>query len=195
VSVNTPVQSPEEYFSEHSDDLFDKEKGAKVMAEYTRRVTEREFGPMFNAQAQALVSTKKELLSAKDANFNKYEAEIEALVKSQSQAVQLQPDIYERAWLTVRQKHQVEIEEESVNSKVNAAVEAKLKELGIDLNKKPENARPAAYVNSEGRSTPNVASGKRTVRLPDEATKTKLENEAKRRGLDLNDLLRTKGYL
>ena len=192
--VNAPVQTPEEFFTEHADDLFDKEKGAKVLGEYVKRVGEREYGGMFSAVSSQLAATKKELLAAKDPQYKKYESEIEALVNAQPPAVRIQPDIYERAWREIRSKHQSEIEEEAITERVNAAVEAKLKELGIDA-KGASTTRPAAYVNSEGRSSPTASgSTKRTVRLPDEATRQKLEREAKRRGLNIDDLLRTKGY-
>ena len=195
--ANTPVQSPEEYYAEHADDMFDKEKAPKIMATYNKMLMEREYGPMFNAQAAALVSTKKELLAARDPLFRKYEAEIEQLVKSQPLGAQLAPDIYDRAWANIRQKHQAEIEEESVNARVDAAVEAALKARGIDPAKPAESKRPEAYTNSASRSngTAPSSSTKRTVRLPDQATRVKLEKEAQRRGLELNDLLRIKGYM
>jgi hypothetical protein len=194
-TANAPMQTAEEYFTEHSDDLFDKEKGAKVMAEYTKRITEREYGPIINNLSAHFAATKKELLSAKDPMFKKYEAEIEQLVKSQPQNIQLQPDVYDRAWLTVRQKHQAEIEEEGINAKVDERLNAKLKELGIDPSKPKADPRPPAYANSEARSGGSAPSaGRKTVRLPNEETKQKLEIEARKRGLDMADLLRIKGY-
>jgi hypothetical protein len=198
-TANTPIQSPEEFFSEHSDDIFDKEKGAKIMAEFTKRVAERDYGPTLAAQAFALSEAKKELLESRDPLFKKYKREVEDLVSTQPPNVRMQPDIYDRAWLTIKQKHSIEIEEESVKSKVDAAVEAKLKELGIDVTKARANAnpRPAAYENSASRSS-NAGSingnGKRIIRLPDEATKQKFEREAARRGLELEDYLKIKGY-
>lgn len=194
-AVNTPQQTPEEFFAEHADDLFDKEKGGKTLTEYSKRIIEREYGPLLASISKQLSATRKELLETKDPMFKKYSGEIEELVRAQPQSVQMQPDIYERAWLTVREKHRSEIEEEATNAKVEALLDAKLKELGIDpKTKKGSDARPAAYVNSEARSTP--ASGvKRTVRLPDEATKKRLQAEAARRGLDLADLLKGKGYV
>jgi hypothetical protein len=194
--VNTPVQSPEEFFAEHSDDLFDKEKGAKVLAEYNKKVIERDFGPMFSNISAQLAATKKELLLEKDPYFKKYEAEIEALVQAQPPNVRIQPNVYELAWRDIRAKHSKDIEDDSVNAQIDARVAERLKELGIDPAKprQPE-GRPAAYVNSEGRSAPSATpAGKRTVRLPDEATRIKLEKEALRRGLELSDLLKIKGY-
>jgi hypothetical protein len=194
--VNTPTQSPEEYYAEHADDLFDKEKGAKVMAEFSKRIAERDYGPMVANLGAQLASTKKELLKAKDPMFAKYEKEIDALVASQPANVRSQPDIYDRAWITVRENHRSEIEEETVTAKVNAAVEAALKARGIDPTKPATDARPAAYANSAARSGGAAPAGaKRTVRLPDEATRIKLENEARRRGMAMDDLLRSKGYV
>lgn len=191
--ANAPTQTPEEFYAEHADDMFDKEKAPKVMAQYNKMLMEREYGPMFNAQAQALVATKKELLKSKEPLFSKYEAEVENLVRSQPANAQLAPDIYDRAWLAIRQQHQAEIEEDSVKSKIDEAVNARLKELGIDLAKVKSGERPPAYVNSESRSQQASGSTKRTIRLPDEATRAKYEREALRRGMDLADLLRTKG--
>ena len=126
--------------------------------------------------------------------FKKYEAEVEALVRSQPANAQLQPDIYDRAWMNIRQKHQSEIEEESVSARVQEEVAKQLKALGIDPSKTKVEGRPAAYVNSESRSQSAAGSTKRTIRLPDEATKAKYEREAARRGLELADYLKTKGY-
>jgi hypothetical protein len=193
--VNAPTQTPEEFYAEHADDMFDKEKAPKVMAQYNKMLMEREYGPLFNAQAAALVSTKKELLESRDPLFKKYKSEVEQLVKSQPANVQLNPAIYDQAWEVVKKNHQSEIEEESVSAKVNAAVEAKLKELGIDPSKLKADQRPPAYENSASRSSGSApSSGKRTVRLPDEATRAKFEREAAKRGLDLADYLRIKGY-
>jgi len=193
--VNAPTQTAEEYLAEHGDDLFDKEKAPKIMAEFNKKYAEREFIPVITNLSAQLAATKRELLENRDPMFKKYAPEIEALVRAQPANVQAQPDIYERAWQTVRERHRAEIEEETVNSKVAAAVEAKLKELGIDPTKPTAPARPAAYENSAARSaqsTPNA--GKRTIRLPDEATLKKYEAEALRKGLDIKDLLATKGY-
>jgi len=190
--ANTPVQSAEEFLAEHSDDLFDKEKAPKLMAEFNKRFVEREYGPVLANMGAQLASAKRELLAARDPQFKKYEAEVDRLVKSQPLGVQAQPDIYERAWLTVKQAHQSEIEDDSINAKVDA----RLKELGIDpATMKPKvEPRPDAYTNSASRSVGSAGSTKRTIRLPDEATKKKYEREAAKRGLDLADYLRTKGY-
>jgi len=196
VPVNTPTQSPEEFFAEHSDEIFDKEKGAAVLRKYNKMVSEQEYGGLLRGMSSSLANTRKELLEARDPHFKKYKAEVEALVAQQPPDVQIAPDIFERAWVSVRQNHQAEIETETVAKKVDEAVAAKLKELGIDPTK-PANVRPAAHVNSEGRSTLTVPNGstKPRVRLPDSATEQKLRAEAKRRGLDFEDLLRTRGYV
>ena len=136
--ANAPMQTPEEFYADHADDMFDKEKAPKIMRQYNKMVMEAEYGPMFNAQAQALVATKKELLVSKEPLFKKYESEVEQLVKSQPGNVQLQPDVYDRAWLTIRERHRSEIEEESVNDKVAKAVEAKLGNERFMQNAKPE---------------------------------------------------------
>jgi hypothetical protein len=195
--VNAPTQTPEEFYAEHSDDMFDKEKGGALMAKYTKMVSEREYGPLLRGMSTALSTTRKELLEAKDPHFKRFKGEVESLVAQQPPDVQIQPDIYERAWQTVRAKHSAEIEAESVKSQVDAAVEAKLKELGIDPKNIPAGGmRPAAHVNSEGRSTPSVSSSSRPrVRLPDAATKQKLEAEALRKGMAVEDLLRVRGYI
>jgi len=196
--ANAPQQTPEEYFAEHSDEIFDKEKGAAVLAKYNRMVSEKEYGPLLRGMSSTLANTRKELLEAKDPHFKRYKAEIDALVAQQPPEVQIAPDVYERAWITVRQRHQGEIEEETVNSKVDAAVEKKLKELGIDLAKlKGNGGRPAAHVQSEGRSAPTVTTGaqRQRVRLPDQKTKAALEAEALRKGMDIEDLYRIRGYI
>jgi hypothetical protein len=193
--INTPSQTPEEYFAEHSDEIFDKEKGAAVLAKHSKMIAEREYGPLLRGMSTSLSNTRRELLEAKDPHYKKYKAEVEALVASQPPEVRIAPDIYERAWQNVRANHAAEIEAASVKEQVDKAVEAKLKELGIDPSK-PQ-GRPAAHVNSEGRSTPAISSSstRQRVRLPDAATKTALEAEAKRKGMDIEDLLRVKGYM
>jgi hypothetical protein len=192
--VNMPQQTPEEFYAEHSDDLFDKEKGAKVLRQYTKLVSEQEYGPILQNLSMSLSNTRKELLEARDPQYKKYKTEVEQLVASQPPNVRANPDIFEQAWNVVRQRHQAEIEEETVNEKVSKALDAKLKELGIDPSKPAQ--RPAAHVNSEGRSVPQQSSGTRTrVRLPDEATRKSLEAEALRKGMELEDLLKIRGYI
>ena len=193
--VNTPQQTPEEFYAEHSDDLFDKVKGAKVLRQYTKLVSEQEYGPILQNLSTSLSNTRKELLEARDPQYKKYKTEVEQLVASQPPNVRANPDIFEQAWNVVRQRHQAEIEEETVNEKVSKALDAKLKELGIDPSKPAQ--RPAAHVNSEGRSIPQQStSGTRArVRLPDEATRKSLEAEALRKGMELEDLLKIRGYI
>lgn len=193
--VNAPQQTPEEYFAEHADDLFDKEKGAQVLAQYNKMVSERDFGPMLSNLSSQLASTKRELLAARDPLFKKYEKEVEALVKAQPQSVQVQPDIFERAWLTVRENHREEIQKETVAEQVEKAVAEKLKELGIDPGKPAGSggSRPPAYQNSESRSVPGSPE-KRVIAL-DSAVLEKLKAEADRRGVDVNDLARSKGLV
>jgi hypothetical protein len=194
--ANAPQQTAEEFFAEHSDDIFDKEKGPALMRKFMKLASEQEYGGMLRGMSSALANTKKELLESRDPQFKRYKAEVEALVAQQPPEVQVQPDVYDRAWLTVRQRHASELEAEAVKSQVDAAVEAKLKELGIDPAKLASGERPPAHVQSAARSTPAVTTaGKRTVRLPDEKTQAALRAEATRRGLDFEDLLRTKGYL
>ena len=195
--ANAPTQTPEEYFAEHSDEIFDKEKGAGVLAKHSKMIAEREYGPLLRGLSTSLSNTRKELLESKDPHFKRYKAEIEALVSQQPADVQIAPDVWERAWVAIRQKHAPEIEAESVKAQVDAAVNAKLKELGIDPTKLANgNARPAVHINSEGRSQPGVTNAARPkVRLPDAATKAKFEAEAKRKGMDIEDLLRARGYM
>jgi len=192
--ANAPTQTPEEFYAEHADDLFDKDKAPKVLAQYNKMLMEREYGPMFNAQAAALVGTRKELLEARDPLFKQYANEVEALVKAQPPSVQLQPNVYELAWANIREKHRVEIEQAAVDAKVNAAVESKLKELGIDPTKPA--GRPDAYQNSAARGGGSgpATSTKRTIRVPDQATMDRLTAEARKRGLDPVDYLKRKGY-
>ena len=192
--VNAPQQTAEEFFAEHSDEIFDKEKGAAVLKKFTKMASEQEYGGLLRGLSTTLANTRKELLETKDPHYKKYSKEVEALVASQPPDVRIAPDIYERAWAKVRNDHQNEIEEEVVNDKVAKAVEAKLKELGIDPNTKAGDTRPAAHVNSAGRSIPERGS-RAKVRFPDEATKTKLDAEADRRGIEREDLYRARGYL
>jgi hypothetical protein len=194
--ANAPQETAEEFFEKNSDDIFDKEKGPKLLRKFTKLVSEQEYGGILRGLSTTLANTRKELLEAKDPHFKKYKAEVEALVAGQPQEVQLSPDVYERAWTVVRQRHQSEIEEETVNDKVSKLVDEKLKALGIDPSKVGAGLRPSAHVNSEGRSVPSMSSAsKPRVRLPDEATRTALEKEAERKGMDLKDLLRTRGYI
>lgn len=193
-AANSPQETPEEFFAKNADDMFDKDKGGKLLREYNKRVAQQEYGPIISGLSSSLATTRKELLESRDANFRKYKTEVEALVASQPPDVRIQPDIYERAWATVKTKHQAEIDEDTVSRKVDEALAAKLKELGIDPTKPA--ARPPVHVNSEGRSTPASGAGAaRKVRLPDQATKEKLEREALRRGMNMDDLLRVKGYI
>ena len=193
--VNAPGPTAEEYLTEHSEELFDREKGPKVFMKGVHMVAEKEYGGIIRGLSMTLANTRKELLESKDPYFKKYKVEVDALVAQQPADVQLKPDIYELAWQSVRQRHQAEIEEDSVSEKVNKAVEAKLKEFGIDPTK---SVRPAAHVNSAGRSTPLVTSSgqtKRIARFPDAKTEATLRKEAARRGLDFETLAKTRGYI
>jgi len=193
--ANVPTETPEEYFAKHADDIFDKEKGAAILAKYNEMVAEKKYGPLLQGLSSSLANTRKELLESRDPHFKRWKGEVEALVAQQPAEVRSQPDIYERAWASVRAKHSAEIETETVDAKVKEAVAAALKEHGIEPGKPA--GRPAAHVNSEGRSAPTVSTGARkvTVRLPDAATRKALEAEAERKGLELSDLLRIKGYI
>ena len=193
--LNAPQETPEEFYQKHADDLFDKEKGAAVLRKYTKMIGEQEFGGVITNLATSLQSTKKELLEAKDANYRKYKVEVETLVNQQPPNVRANPDIYEQAWNAVRQKHSAEIEAESVKAQVDKAVAEALKAAGIDPNKKAD-LRPAAHVNSErGSASPGSGSTRRVARFPDEATKQKLMAEATRKGMDFEDLARTRGFM
>ena len=195
--ANAPQQTAEEFFAEHSDDIFDKEKGAAVLKKFTKMASEQEYGPLLRGLSSGLAATKKELLETKDPYFKRYKGEVEALVAQQPADVQIAPDVYERAWAVVRARHQAEIDAENVKAQVDAAVEKKLKELGIDPSKPPSASRPAAHVTSEGRSTPTrTAEGARPrARVPDEKTLSELKELARRKGMDLNDLLKVRGYI
>jgi len=196
--ANATQETPEEYFQKHSDDIFDKDKGAAVLKKYNEMVAEQKYGPILRGMSSTLAATRKELLETKDPYFKKYKTEVDQLVAQQPPDVQMQPDIYERAWVAVRQKHQTEIEEETVNEKVLKAVEAKLKELGIDPAKPTAGVRPAAHVQSEGRSTPTISTGtspKPKARFPDAATKAALDAEAMRKGVDPEVLYRMRGFI
>jgi hypothetical protein len=192
--ANAPEQTIEEFYAEHSDDLFDREKGAKAFAEATRRVVRKEYEPLLSSMGSQLALTRKELLESRDPYFKKYASEVEQLVSAQPAAVRIQPNIYEQAWDVVRKKHQAEIDAESVKTQVDEAVAAKLKELGIEPGKPA--ARPAAYENSSmgSRGGSPASPARRPIRLPDEATKQRLMAEAERKGLDFETYLTIKGY-
>lgn len=193
--MNAPQETPEEFYQKHADDLFDKDKGAAVLRKYTKMVGEQEFGGIITNLSTSLQATKKELLEAKDANYRKYKTEVEALIAQQPPNVRANPDIYEQAWNVVRQKHAPEIEAESVKAQVDKAVADALKAAGIDPSKKAD-LRPAAHVNSErGSAASGSGSTRRVARFPDEATKQKLMAEAVRKGMDFEDLARTRGYI
>ena len=194
--ANGPQQTPEEYFAEHSDEIFDKEKGAAVLAKHSKMIAERDYGPLLRGVTAALATTRKELLETKDPYFKRYKAEVEALIAQQPADVQMKPDIVELAWQSVRQRHAADIEAETVKTAVDKAVEEALKARGIDPKAAP--GRPAAHVNSAGRSTPQVSSSGSSaprVRFPDRATETRLRAEANRKGIEWNQFLRTRGYI
>lgn len=193
--ANSPVQTAEEFLEENGEIMFDSKKGPPILKKFVKMVADQEYGPAMQAQALALQATKKELLEARDPNYKRYAKEVEALVASQPPVVRLQPNVYELAWNQIRQQHAEEISSEEVSKKVDEAVAKKLKELGIDPDKP---TRPPAHVNSAARSTPAVTpttETRKTVRLPDKATETRLREEAKRRGLDFETLLKAKGYM
>ncbi|MFA5335699.1 MAG: hypothetical protein WC324_02140 [Candidatus Omnitrophota bacterium] len=187
--VNTPQQTPEEFYAEHSDDLFDKEKGAKVLAQYNKMVMEREFGPMIQGMSAKIGTLAKENLKLSDPLFKDYESEVDALVKQQPANVQSMPDVYERAWLTIREKHRGEIETKSIDAKVEERLNARLKELGIDS----ASARPPARINSDSRSVGAGPAPKSTIRFKTEEDRDHAVREAEKRGLSLSDYMRKKG--
>ncbi len=193
--ANAPTQSAEEFFAEHSDDIFDKEKGPALLKKFTKMVGEQEYGPVLQGLSSSLATTRKELLEARDPHYKKYKSEVEALVASQPPNVRSQPDIYERAWAQVRAQHQAEIEKETIDAKVDEALKAKFKELGIDP-EKPQ-GRPAAHVSGEGRSIPQVTTGpvRRQARVPDEKTLAEIKAWAMQKGYDLDTALERRGYL
>ena len=196
--ANAPQQTPEEFFEEHADEMFDPKKGGELLAKHQKMVAEREFAPLLQGMSTKIAGMSKKLLRSEDPHFKKYEAEVDALVAQQPPNVRNQPNIYELAWQQVRQNHQAEIEEETVNERVNKALDEKLRALGLDPTKPIQGQRPPAHVNSASRSTPAVSSAggsTRRVRLPDEKTLTALKAEAQRKGLDLEDLLKTRGYM
>jgi hypothetical protein len=203
--ANAPQQTAEEFYAEHSDDMFDKEKGPALMKKFMKLASEQEYGGMLRGLSTTLAKTRGELLEAKDPHFKKYKAEVEALIAAQPADVQMAPDIVEKAWFTVRQRHQVEIEEETIStkvaSKVDELVNEKLKALGLDPEKVKAagGVRPAAHVNSEGRSTPSISGGgsggKTKIRYPDEKTRQEVEAYALKKGLDVETVAARRGYV
>ncbi len=187
--ANAPTQTPEEFYAEHADDLFDKEKGAKLLAQYNKMVMERDFGPMIQGMSAKLGNLTKENLKLSDPLFKDYESEVDALVKQQPANVQAMPDVYERAWLTIREKHRSEIETKSIDAKVEEKLSARLKELGLDK----ANAKPQVRINSDSRSVGVGAAPKMVYRFKSEEDKAAATAEAERRGLDLKDYVRSKG--
>ena len=188
--VNTPVESPEEFFEKHADEIFDPQKGAKVLRKYTEMVGEQKYGKVFQGLSTELANTRKELLESRDPYFKRWKGEVEALVAQQPAEVRSQPNIWELAWQSVRQKHSSEIEAETIKEKVDAAVAEALKAHGIEAGK-----RPPVAANGEARSAPQGQAQTRKVRLPDAATEARLRAEATRKGMDFNDLLIAKGYI
>jgi hypothetical protein len=191
--VNTPEESVEEFFAKHSDEMFDPEKGAKLLKEFTSRTVRKEFGSILTGVSAQLAQTRKELLEAKDPDFKKYLPEVEQLVNAQTPEIRSQANIYEQAWEVVRKKHQSEIE----SANVDRLVEEKLKALGLDPAAQAAAApgRPPVRADGAAPVAPGPRTGKTTVRLPSEAVKQALVAEATSRGMEIEDLLRIRGYL
>ena len=201
--VNTPKKSAEEFYAEHAEEMYDPTKGAKLMRQYNKMVAEEEVGPIVSSLSTELAKTKRELLETRDPLFKKYAAEVDALVNSQPSNVRMQSNIYELAWGQVRQTHEADIRGELVKSEVKEQVQAALKELGLEIDEKtgkPKSqaqAKPPAYASGAGGRAPSqpVAGTRPRAVIKDAETEAKLRSEAKRRGMDFNDLLRAKGLL
>lgn len=196
--VNAPQKTFEEIFEEVSDDLYDKTKGAGAFRKLAKMVGEQEYGPVVTGLSTELAATKKKLLLNEDPYFKKYLSEVDSLIAQQQPAVRNQANIYDLAWAEVRKRHASEIEDDTVTKKVDAGIAAKLKELGIDPSKPVVAGRPAAHTGGEGRSTPTVTTSpgaKRTLRVPDAAARAKLENDAARKGVDIETLAKTRGFM
>ncbi len=193
--INSPQETPEEFYEKNADKMFDPKEGAKLMATYTKMVAERDYGPMLQGQARALATANWKLLKGEDPYAKKYASEVEALVAQQNAATQAMPNVYELAWVEVRKKHQSEIDKETIDAKVQEAVTAALKEHGIDLGKPGE--RPAARTTGETStaSRPRPTEGKRTVRIPDAKTKAEIENYARRKLMSIEDVCKSRGYM
>jgi hypothetical protein len=194
VPVNAPTQTPEEFYAEHSDDLFDKEKGPKVLAQFQDMVFKRDYGPVLQGMTARIGTLTKENLKATDPYFKDYENEVEALVKAQPANVQALPDVYDRAWMTIREKHRSEIEQKSIDAKVDERLNAKLKELGIESDAVGADKKPPVNANSAARAQGGGASATKPVlRFKTEDDKQKAIREAERRGLSLGDYMRSRG--
>ncbi len=196
--INAPGKTFEEIFEEVSDDLYDKTKGAGAFKKLAKMVGEQEYGPVVTGLSTELAATKKKLLLNEDPYFKKYLGEVDSLIAQQQPAVRNQANIYDLAWAEVRKRHASEIEDDTVTKKVDAGIAAKLKELGIDPGKPVVAGRPAAHTGGEGRSTPTVTTSpgaKRTLRVPDAAARAKLENDAARKGVDIETLAKTRGFM
>ena len=190
--ANAPQETPEEFYEKNADRMFDPKEGAQLMAKYTKMVAERDYGPMLRGQAVALAQSNWKLLKNEDAHAKKYSKEVEDLVAQQNEATKLMPNVFELAWAEVRKRHATEIETESINAKVDEAVAAKLKELGLD---KKEPAKPVARTTGASSSATGAGERKRVVRRPDRAALEKVKAYMRRKGVDREWALRHFGYL
>jgi hypothetical protein len=184
--ANSPVQSPEEFMAEHMDDIFDKEKGPKLLAQYQKMVTDREYGPLIQSLSARVGTLTESVIEAQDPIYKDYRDEVRALVKSQPAGVQAMPDVFERAWLTIREKHRDEIEDKRIEAKVAERIKAR--------DEASASVKPPVRINSDARASGGGGSSQRSVyRFKTEADKRDAEHQAELRGLTLSDYLKGKG--
>lgn len=144
----------------------------------------RTMEPLIQTFASSQAQLSREMLFANPSSkkiYDKYAAEIEQVVANTPAVDRVKnPRVYQNAVETVRARHFDEFASEEQEAKLNAMLEAKLKELGISGTAAPAvKAAPANYVAPAQAQRPAQANAKRVVAVP-----TWVRQEADQKGID-----------
>jgi len=136
VNVQQQVGETDDEFEKRLEkELFSEGKTGKAVKEAIQR-----YGGGQVSQLMGIISQQNrqiiEMHPEKSTVFNRYKGEIETFVKDLPQDQQFHPQVWDYALEQIKNKHKEDLDKESVDAKVSAAVEARLKELGIDVNGK-----------------------------------------------------------
>lgn len=195
VNVQQQVGESDEDFEKRLEkELFSEGKTGKAVKEAIQR-----YGGGQVSQLMGIISQQNrqiiEMHPEKSKVFNRYKGEIEGLVKGLPQDQQFHPQVWDYALEQIKAKHRDELDKESIDSQVAAAVEAKLKELGIESSSvKPggvkEQSRGSFVESGRGSSVGTGAVQKRKVY----ATAAEIE-EAQKSGVSIEHYLRKIGKI
>lgn len=188
-----PGESDEEFEKRLEKELFNEGKTGKAIKEAIQR-----YGGSQVSQLMGIISQQNkqiiEMHPEKGKVFGRYKGEIEQFVKGLPPEQQGHPQVWDYALEQVKLRHQDDIVNETVQSKVEELVQARLKELGFDgeSQQKPAAvAKKPSYVGS-GQGAANVkqraATRKVYVSAEDEAA-------ARASGLPVEHYLRKIGKL